>query len=799
MSLTKYQEKRNFTKTPEPKPINKKSIANLPIFVIQEHHASHLHYDFRLEAGGVLLSWAVPKEPSMDSSIKRLAVRVEDHPPDYASFQGIIPEGNYGAGKVSIWDEGEYDLQRKQPKEELENQVIADVENGELKFNLYGKKLTGSFALIKLKDKKNWLLIKHKDHNNEQFREPINTSRLITTQNNNKIKPMLATLVDKPFSDKEWLFEIKWDGYRAIAQLTSEKNELYSRNGNDFSLTFPSVFKELEKLNITATFDGELVVLDNEGRSKFELLQNQGNQKNAVYYIFDLLSYQGEDLTTKSLITRKKLLKQILPKSSNLFYSDHILEKGAEFFTLAKEKNLEGIIAKKITSAYLMGVRSNEWLKIKLVNQQEVIIIGTTTGNRKAFGSLVTAVYRNKVLQYAGLVGSGFTDQELNDLDSKFSQYYTDTSPLKDPPYISNLKSWLKPELIAEVKYSELTESGLMRQPIFLGLRIDKDPKTIILEKPQTLSNNNLNVIPKSALELTHLDKVFWPIQNYTKRDVVNYYTEIAEYILPYLKDRPQSLNRFPNGIDGDNFFQKDINFETPSFVEKVTIYSESAQKDIHYLLCQNLETLLYMVNLGCIEINPWNSRIENLANPDYLIFDLDPESVDFKDVVMIALEVKELLTSAKLTPLCKTTGGRGLHIFVPLNAIYTYEQIKEFAEFVCLLIYKKYPKLISLERNPKLRQGQIYLDYLRNAEAQTTVSVYSLRPRAAAAVSTPLSWDEVNISLDPTQFNLKTIPTRLKRVGDLWKPMSVISSDLGIALDYLSKYYQTTNSPKAI
>ncbi|MDB4939913.1 MAG: ATP-dependent ligase LigD phosphoesterase module / ATP-dependent ligase LigD polymerase [Candidatus Doudnabacteria bacterium] len=796
--LEKYNKKRKFNTTPEPKGKKLPAGKSKPLsFVVQEHHASHLHYDFRLELEGVLLSWAVPKGPSMNPGDKRLAMMVEDHPISYGGFEGDIPKGNYGAGHVSIWDKGFYSSVQTAERKQSEKLIKAGLHKGHITFVIFGEKLKGEFALIKIKAQKSakenaWLLVKADDQfavNNSSATKTPKVAASVKVPMPQSVQPMLAKLTDQPFDDNDWIYENKWDGYRAIAEIQDKKVRLYSRNDNTFNAQFSPVVKELEKLKVNAILDGEVVALDSSGKPSFQLLQDYQIKKSTlVYYVFDLLYLDGKDLRELPLIKRKALLKNLVPKSKVLKFSEHTIGEGKKLFVLAKKAQLEGIIAKKADSPYRSGKRSAEWLKIKTHMRQEAIICGYTAprGGRKGFGALILGLHQKNNLRYIGHTGGGFDDKAIKALKAKMDLLKISKSPFKVPPKTNAPATWVKPELVCEVVFQEWTDQGTMRQPIFLGLRKDKNQESVIKEQIEPIKK----VSPKNERpsEFTHLDKIFWPKEKYTKGDLINYYRKISPYILPYLKDRPESMNRHPNGIDGQSFFQKDVGHSLPNWIETVEVFSESNQKNINYLVCQDQKTLLYMANLGCIEINPWSSRLKNLENPDYAVIDLDPGDISFDKVIEAAQTIHKVLEKAGAASYCKTSGATGLHIFIPLAAKYNYDQTKQFAEIVATIVQKKLPKTTSLVRSPSKRKKQIYLDFLQNRKGQTLAAAYSVRPRPGAPVSTPLEWKEVKKGLDPKNFNVKNIFARLAKKGDLWKPVLGKGIDLKKVLKNLDQ-----------
>lgn len=943
MSLAKYKQKRSFSKTPEP--TGGKSDTQELHFVIQKHDASHLHYDFRLEMKGVLKSWAVPKGPSIDPAVKRLAMMVEDHPYDYKNFEGIIPAGNYGAGTVIVWDEGTYVPQLSgSTKKEWEKGLLQAIDSGKLHFILQGEKLKGEFALVKThgRGENAWLLMKIKDKyagkedvtkkeksvisgrtlaqvekapekvwksNREEkttskatskatstskaasTSKPASTSKAASKATSKKssptqphdeapthpdkdfstllargkkspmpkeIKPMLATLTEKPFDKKDWLYEIKWDGYRAVSYLNKKNVTILSRNQLSFNEKFNVIADALQDWNARAVIDGEIVALNDEGNPDFQALQNYlktGKSVQLAYYVFDLLWYDGKDITELPLIERKEILRQVLPQNNDLIrFSEHITGEngqGTAFFNAALKKGLEGVMAKDADSSYGVGRRSDSWLKIKNNLQTEAIICGYTAGrnSRKHFGAVILGKYKKGELHYIGHTGGGFDTKLLKELYDKFQPLVTNKSPFKVKPKTNMPATWLKPELVCEVKFAEETREGILRQPIFLGLREDKSAKNEKKEKivaapvsdkkvktmkkttipeevveevmgntkvakkaspkkaavkeptsrathkkasakkatqpktaaPKTTSSKTPSFFPddqkevelkinNKLLKFTNLDKVYWPDENITKRDMLNYYAAISDSILPYLKDRPQSLNRFPDGIKGFHFYQKNVEDKVADWIDTFPYVSESDGETKEFLVCKDKATLLYMANLGCIELNPWHSRISKPDNPDYCLIDLDPDTNDFDEVIQTALEIKKLLDDVGADSYIKTSGSTGLHILIPLGAKYTFDQSRMLAELIVQIINKRLPDITSIERSPAKRKGKIYLDFLQNRQIQTMAVAYSLRPKPGATVSAPLKWEEVKKGLSIKNFDIFNMADRIAKVGDLLK-----------------------------
>ncbi len=829
MGLEDYRDKRDFARTPEP-PAKTGAAQEKLRFVVHKHAASHLHYDLRLELDGVLKSWAVPKGPSLDPTIKRLAMMVEDHPFDYKNFEGIIPPGNYGAGSVIIWDEGTcnaYDTEERNESQQLFRRGLA---KGDLKFVLHGHKLQGKFALVKIRSAadNSWLLVKKNDEfaSSEDITlkdRSVVSGRAVDALGPEQeepvvadlpgqaapmphnISPMLATLGREPFDHPDWIFEIKLDGYRTIAEIAAGSILLYSRNLLSFTARYPTIAASLAAVGREAILDGELVVMDERGRSDFQLLQNYGRTGSGmiVYSVFDLLYLDGKDLRDLPLLTRKSLLQQILPDLPDVRYCDHIAESGTSFFKVAQENRLEGMIAKRAGSRYETGKRSRDWLKIKASLRQEAIICGFTAprGSRKKFGALVLGAYENGQLTYIGHSGGGFDEATLHALHELLLPMVQPNSPFAKKVATNMPVQWVKPVLVCEVAFSEWTGEGLMRHPVYLGLREDKDAGSVIretfpavssVESPPTFDSSPGKekelIIENRKIKLSNMDKVFWPEEGLTKGDVVDYYRTISSVILPHLKDRPQSLYRTPNGISEAGFFQKDVKDLVADWLVREQVYSESQQKTITFLLCQDEATLVFMANLGCIEINPWLSRLGTLDYPDFLVIDLDPEDIGFDKVIETALAVKAVLDQAGAVGFPKTSGATGMHIYVPLQAGYDYETAGRFAHLIATLAKNLVPDFTSLERSPGKRQGKVYLDFLQNKRGQTLAAPYSIRPRPGATVSTPLLWSEVKAGLEPHDFTLRSMPARLKKMGDIFSGVLGPGIDMKQCLENLEK-----------
>lgn len=625
---------------------------------------------------------------------------------------------------------------------------------------------------------------------------------------------MLAKESVEAFNDKEWLFEIKWDGYRAIAEIENGYVLLYSRNGLDFREAYPVVAEQLKLIEADAVIDGEIIVLDDEGQPNFQYLQHYSENQNRPiqFQIFDLLKLNGKDTTGLTLLERKELLQSIIPENEVIKYSDHILEKGKPFFELTREKNLEGIMAKKIDSQYYPGKRTTNWLKIKHHKTQEAIITGYTepAGARKYFGALILGAYDDGVLKYVGHTGTGFSNAYLKELYNQLQPLRQEKSPFAEKVKTNSPVVWLRPELICEIKYSEITSDGRFRHPVFLHLRTDKKLKDVTMSHPEkskssvktksvkeekkssktttkkeTQKSTNKNEkssitegsdcifsFGKNKVTVSNFDKIYFPEDGVTKGDIVEYYIRISKYILPYLKGRPESLLRNPGGIHEKGFFHKDAGENVPDYIKTTVVHSESNNKEIDYIVCDNQATLTYLNNLGCIEINPWHSSLPKLDYPDYLMIDIDPSKKNsFDQVIEVALAVKEICDKAGAQAYCKTSGSSGIHVYIPTGKKYTFEQVKDFAYLVVMMVHEILPDFTTLERNLKKRGDKhIYLDYLQNRRGQTIASVYSARPKVGATVSTPLLWEEVKKGLSPRQFTIHNIEERIEKVGDIFK-----------------------------
>lgn len=849
MNLKDYKTKRDFRKSPEPtggKPKGQKLA-----FVVQMHKATRLHYDFRLELNGVLVSWAVPKQPTADSSVKRLAIKVEDHPYDYRNFEGIIPSG-YGAGTVMVWDTGTYEIAGQEGKTKRAQQAACKkgLASGKLHLILYGKKLQGEFALVHTGKNSNpdWLLFYVGEKVSKGFRKKENdlsvvsgktldeiknnptekyksksekkeTSKSVKPQKGSlpgSISPMLATLVRNPFHDDNWQYEIKWDGYRALAFCNGEKVNLKSRNDKSFNERFEYIVNELKKCKLRAVFDGEIVAVDDQGKADFGALQNWKSPDDGplLYYIFDLLWLDGYNLMEQPLSERRTLLEKYLPESSHVRFSENFEINGIELFESVKRMGLEGLVAKKADSIYNPGVRSPDWLKIKALRREDAVIGGYTlkSNSPNLFSSLLLGMYRNGKLQFTGKAGTGFNQTDQQMLMRKFKRIEQKKSPFENESLVYKTNRfgtrtmkdqvfWLKPELICEVTFTEITSDGVMRHPSFQGLRTDKSPKEVTMKNnlPEAVEKKSdmtksakfsdskssgekkiftsgedtiIRKINGAEIKFSNLTKIYWPKKKITKGHLLDYYEEISEYILPYLKNRPQSLNRHPNGVAGKSFYFKDVTDIAPYWVETFDYTSEQDGEKKKYLVAKNKASLLYMATLGCIEMNPWHSRVGSEDFPDYCIIDLDPGDTKFEKVIDAANIVKGILDNWGVESFPKTSGSTGIHVYIPLGAKYTYDQSKEFGRVIATLVQQEMPRYTTIERTVKQRKGKMYIDFLQNRSHATVAAPYSLRPKSDATVSMPLEWDEVKKGLKMTDFTIFNALERVRDLGDIFKPV---------------------------
>jgi bifunctional non-homologous end joining protein LigD len=853
MALERYRQKRNFRVTPEPRGRVKKTAPRERVFVIQKHAATRLHYDFRLELNGVLLSWAVPKGPSLDPNDKRLAMHVEDHPLEYGDFEGVIPPKQYGAGAVMVWDRGTW-IPKSDPEEAYAK--------GRLKFELDGVKLKGGWNLVRSHSgkygDKGWLLIKEADefarlgpdadiaqdrpdsvltgrsleqiaadadrvwHSNKSvaanvkggaIAKPKPVPGLARTKGARKaplpqkMEAQLATLMKSPPTGDSWVHEIKYDGYRMLCRIANHEARLVSRTDKDWTQAFPAVARALGRLPVeTAWVDGEVIATDAKGRSSFQRLQNAlsaTTPQNLTYVAFDLLYLNGFDLRAVALGERKRLLQELLANApAAIKYSEHFAAPGRAFLDNACALGLEGMVSKRINLPYQAG-RGSAWQKIKCERRQEMVIGGFTDpeGSRHGFGALLLGVYEpDGRLAYSGKVGTGFNDATLERLSRKLAGIVQKTSPFHNPPRGAEARRahWVKPELVAEVSFTEWTDDGTLRHPSFVALREDKPAKDVVREAPADAPDPPAEHEPRSiraggrALEnadkdavagisLTHPDKLLYPEAKLSKRDLALYYVKVGEWMLPHLRERPLTLLRCPDGWEKPCFFQKNADESANESIDRVEVPVGDGGT-AQYMMANSVSAIVALLQMGVLEIHPWGSRAGNLGRADRLIFDLDPEeTVEWEDIKRAVLVVKTLLENIGLAPFLKTTGGKGLHVVVPIEPTANWDQVKGFTKAVAELLEWTFPDRFTSKLLKVSRHGKIFIDYLRNAEGATAVAAYSTRARADAPVATPLAWDELSRDVRFAYFNVLNLPRRLARMkADPWNDMS----EAAVALD---------------
>ena len=764
--LREYERKR--TKGATPEPFGGKPGDGEAIFVVQRHDARRLHYDFRLERDGALASWAVPKGIPLETGQRHLAVHVEDHPLDYAAFEGEIPAGQYGAGTVEIWDRGTYELLEEKP-------------DGGLTVRLRGERLEGTWTLVPAKldnNEKNWLLIRKQDD-----KAPVRRA-------GRTYEPMLATLAADVPSGKDWLYEVKWDGYRAVGRVAGGDATLTSRRGNDLTQRFSTVARALGRAVRTpdCVIDGEVCALDEQGRSSFSVMQ-QGSGP-LVYYVFDVLEVDGEPLIDLPLGERRERLARLVDPSGGVVRLSDSFEDGRALYDAALAQGLEGVVAKKRESRYQPGKRTREWLKVKTHREQEFVVAGYTKGKGRrsaGFGALILAVLEDGRLEYVGNVGTGFTEEEIERLLGKLRPLERDEPPFAEVPKMAKVKRddivWVEPRLVAEVSFAEWTHDSRLRAPVYKGLREDKAPEEVRREEalePEITRG-------KRVLKLSNLDKPFWPEEGITKGDLIAYYRDVASAIVPHLQDRPFTMKRYPDGWRGKHFFQKDAPSHMPDWIPTFQYRSTSRatreKRTLRYPLVNDELALLWMANMGCIDMNTWYSRVDKPERPDWVLFDLDPSpDVGFPEVVQVALLIKDVLDALDLAGFPKTSGADGFHVLVPIARRYTYEQTREFAEIVAGTLARLHHGLVTTEWAKAKRRG-VLVDSNQNGEGKTIASVYSVRPQPGAPVSTPLRWEEVTEALDPSKFTMEVVLDRVRREGDLYADVLATRQSLGKAL----------------
>jgi bifunctional non-homologous end joining protein LigD len=779
-NLKEYRGKRDPDKSPEPAVDGVRGKRELPsgsrgapIFVIQRHDARRLHYDLRLERNGALASWAVPKGMPLEPGQQHLAVHVEDHPIEYATFEGEIPKGEYGAGQVDIWDHGTYEL-------------LGEKRNGELTFRLDGERLQGAWTLIPAHlsgDAKNWLLIRRRD---DAVKEAAARREYV---------PMLATPEQDVPHGRGWLFEVKWDGYRAICRLQGGEAELRSRRGNDLTARFAGVARALAKAVKTpdCVLDGEVCALDDEGRASFSAMQQGKPHTPIVIYVFDLLELEGAPLVDRPLTERREQLFNLLDRRNATVRFSEAFDDGDALLAAAREQGLEGVVAKREDSRYAVARRTRDWLKIKARNTDDFVIAGYTRGQGRrstSFGSLVLAVNEAGQLRYAGNCGTGFNEAEIERLLGLLRPLERPTSPLATVPRMPKVRKsdvvWVEPDLVCEVEFAEWTHDGHLRAPAYKGLRDDKEPDEVRREEAEPLPAEIRS--GRRMLKLSNLDKPFWPEEGITKGDLLRYYRAVAPVLVPHLAGRPFTMKRYPDGWQGAFFFQKDAPAGMPEWLERERILVSTRERPprkkwIDAPIVNDELSLLWMVNMGCIDLNVWYSRIDRPERPDFVLFDLDPSAdVGFAETVEVALLVKQALDALGLESFPKTSGSDGLHVLVPVARRYTYDDTREFSEIIARALARTHRGLVTTEWTRAKRRG-VLIDSNQNGEGKTIASVYSVRPQAAAPVSTPLRWSEVNEKLDPAAFTMDVVLDRVSRDGDLYAPVLSERQSLTAAL----------------
>ncbi|GAC1339382.1 MAG: DNA ligase D [Candidatus Dormibacteria bacterium] len=894
MALEEYRRKRDFTSTPEPSgetPARRRGALRtggpasgfpgwnrLPVghrFCVQQHRATRLHFDVRLEHDGVLLSWASPRGPSLDPSQRRLAVHVEDHPIDYGDFEGVIPSG-YGMGTVQLWDAGSFEW-----RPDTAADVAGALRRGDLKFSLDGQKLRGEFALVRTggrggpggqPDDRNWLIIKKRDSHVLPGMQAIDFDVSVKTGRSLEViaadhggdprrrapgrrgtaappaapvpplstaipdfQPMLAVTVDRPFDSDDWLFELKLDGVRALVIRDGDRLTLRGRSGRDETQRYPEAQALLTALDLRrAVLDAEMIAFDSGGRPSFELLQRRINVSGAheieraaaevpaQLAIFDLLWADGRDLTGLPLEERKARLRQVLHDTASAAYVDHVRAAGIGFFRALEAQGLEGMVAKRRDSPYRSGRRSEAWAKIKAWQTQDCVIGGFTQGrgSRADLGALVVGVREGDRLVAAGQVGSGLGGAGHAGLRERLLELRATESPFSKQPRPSQPVTWVRPELVCEVRHAGWTAAGQLRHPTFRGLRWDRQPADCTREpvvapaalaapaEPPVagspapadgsrasdvramLDSNDaaleaLAAMPAAGgpwevagrrLKLTNLDKLLWPEDGITKRDMIAYYTRMAPVILPYLRDRPVGMQMFPDGIAGKHFWRKEVPPNAPGWMR--TWEHQHGSRVTRYIVAEEVATLAFIANQGSIDLHPWHSRIDAPLQPDWAVFDLDPfEPMTFAEVVDIARLVRAALDVYGLHSLLKTSGQTGLQIYVPLRRGPGYDAVRGWVEEVARAIGRVVPDKISWEWAVARRTGRLRIDYTQNILNKTLAAPYSLRPAPSAPVSMPIGWEELDdAQLRPDRWTIASALERLRQRGDLFR--GVLAAD---------------------
>lgn len=820
--LHEYNRKRDQSRTPEPFAGRAGAASGAQdggLFVVQQHAARRMHWDLRLEVGAVLASWAVPKGPSLDPREKRLAVRTEDHPLDYADFEGVIPPGNYGAGAMIVWDAGTYRTANG-------TDVAAAVAAGKLEADFSGHKLRGRWTLVRTKGEggKNWLLLCKQptpgitgelvverpasilsgltvealaagtDHTPELAARAAALGATPWAEAAAAAAPMLAETAAAPFTRAGWIFELKHDGIRMLGSRNKAGGlQLRSRSGREISGVFPEITNALEHLACRQfVIDGEIVALDDRGASSFELLQRRMTLADTasivaarrtvpvIAFCFDLIAVAGFDLRRLPLQARKAMLRALLPDVGLLRYTDHIETTGEAFFEAAQAAGLEGVMGKRFDSTYASGRRSRDWLKIPVHREADLAVVGFVhgQGSRQRLGSLMLAWNDGGRLLYAGNVGSGLSSRTIDMVLPVLERGRRATPAFDGDPGGSDARVYVEPTLVARVRYSQVTSARLLRQPRFVALRDDKsiadaDPAPPLRDSLPTTTP------PPQPLQISNRDKLFWPRDGYTKGDLLDYYEGVWPHIAPYLRDRPVVLTRYPDGIDGKSFFQKNAPDFTPDWVPTYRV------EDTDYFVCNDLPALLYVINSGCIPLHVWSSRCQSIDHPDWAILDLDPKGAAFSTVVTIALSIHTLLRRLRVPHGLKTSGQDGLHILIPLGGALTHEQARSFAEVLARVVARQHDEIATVARPLGDRGGKVYIDFLQNGHGKTIVAPFSVRPRDGAPVSTPLRWRELVPALEPRQLSIESVPPRFRRRRD---PLRVILEEKADVEDALGR-----------
>lgn len=812
MALEDYRRKRDFTKTPEPAGAVA-GAAVQPRFVVQKHAARRLHYDFRLEMGGVLKSWAVTRGPSVDPSEKRLAVRTEDHPIEYGWFEGVIPKGEYGGGTVMLWDHGRW-FPDGDPEE--------GYRRGRLKFRLEGEKLRGGWALIRLRgergrEERDWLLVKERDAaagtadilaeaprsvvsgrtideigeapervwHSDRGRFDPSVLAGATRGPLPRVEPQLATPVAEAPDGDEWLHEIKFDGYRAVARLDGGRVRLFTRQGLDWTDKFaPLAGAVAHVMADQAVLDGEVVVLDANGASNFQGLQEAlslGQGRRLVYFAFDLMFLDGWDLREVPLERRKAALAAILPKDlPAVRYSDHIDGRGPEVRDRACRLALEGIVSKRRDRPYRPG-RGADWTKAKCLNRQEFVIVGHTPpqGARGGIGALLLGYQRDGRLTYAGKVGTGFSERALDDLRRRLEPLRRDRAAVVDPPREARV-AWVEPRLVAEVEFANWTRDGLLRHSSFQGLRLDKEPAEVVREASFAGLAAPGTQARLDAARLTHPDRVLWPEQGITKHALAAYYLEVATWMLPHVAERPLTLVRCPQGHGKECFYQRHAKAGMPEAIHRLNVPGETEP----YLYIRDVDGLLALVQMGALEIHSWGCKVDRPDRPDLVVFDLDPApDLSWRRVVDGAREVRDRLADLGLRGFVKTTGGKGLHVVVPLEPRHDWDEVKAFSKALSEALAADAPRRYTATMSKAQRHGRIYVDYLRNQWSATFVAPFSTRAKPGAPVAVPLSWEELDAGPRSDHFTVETVRRRLATLrADPWAEMPETRQVIGDA-----------------